>query len=127
MRVSWPIPLEEAVISLLAASVSEALSSLMRALQVVAPSMGKATMVRRIDARQNIHSVCTGILIFCVIQINALPGLYTQCLERCIVMPGFEARKMFHRVGQIVLQLSDGGQHPVRTCGCSIFDLLHIQ
>ena len=55
-------------------------------------------------------------------QINALPGLYTECLKECIVISGFEARKMFHRVGQIVLQLSDGDQHPVR----SIFDLLKL-
>ena len=55
---------------------------------------------------------------------NALSGLYTQCLERCIVISGFEVRKMFGRVGHIVHYLSDGDQHPVRTCGSSIFDLL---
>ena len=86
--------------------------------------MGKANMVRGIDAPQ-IHTAHTGIPIFCVLA-TALSGLYTQCLERCIVTPGLETRKMFRRVGKVVLAMSDGRQHPVRTCQSSIPDLLHL-
>ena len=97
---------------------------LMRAVQMATPWMGKANKVRSIGAPQ-MHAAHTGIPIVCV-PIIARSGLYTQCLERCIVIPGLETRKMFRRVGKVVLKMSDGRQHPVRACGSSTLDLLQL-
>ena len=58
--------------------------------------------------------------------VDTLSGLYTQCLEKCIVISGLEARKMFRAIGQVVLELSFGQQHPVRTSGSSILDLIEL-
>ena len=85
---------------------------------------GKGKHGTSIGAPQ-IHTAHTGIPIFCVL-VTTRSGLYTQCLERCIVIPGLETRKMFRRVGQVVLEMSDGRQHPVRTCGSSPLDLLQL-
>ena len=90
MSVSRSIPLEEAVgISLLTlASASMAQSSLMRAVQVVAPSMGKANLVRDIDAPQ-IHTY----------EVRALEFLSFVCFKRPFRTVHTVPRKMHRYFG----------------------------